>query len=279
MNELINVQINTKDGINVVSSRVIAKGLGKEHKNVKRDLEKILKEIGSNLSVPQIIKSEYKDNCNRTQTEYLLTKDGFTLYMFNIQGYNGFKIAYINEFNRMEKALQERNSHQLTKEQELQLRVLNGDSMSRTIALGEYKEFIEAPLKEEITTLQAFTDVITCTDTCISMKEFADLSFNLYHMGRNKLMQTLRIMSILTRNNIPYQRFIKCGYFEVEEVNRNNKIVTVTRITPKGQKYLCKQLNKHLQTENDIMQNVRIRHEDPKVLQEKYTTITNKYII
>lgn len=278
MNELINVHIETKDGINVVSSRVIAEQLGKRHDNIKRDLAKILKESHSSDLSNEIILSNY-ENRGMLREEYLLTKDGFTLYMFNIQGYNDFKIAYINEFNRMEKALQERNTHQLTKEQELQLRVLNGDSMSRTIALAEYKEFIEAPLKEEITTLQAFTDVITCTDTCISMKEFADLSFNLYHMGRNKLMQTLRIMSILTRNNIPYQRFIKCGYFEVEEVSRNNKIVTVTRVTPKGQKYLCKQLNKHLQTENNIMQNVTIRHEDPKVLQEKYTTITNKYII
>ena len=32
MNELINVQIKTKKGINVVSSMIIAKGLGKDMK-------------------------------------------------------------------------------------------------------------------------------------------------------------------------------------------------------------------------------------------------------
>ena len=44
-------------------------------------------------------------NQKRKYREYLLTKDGFTLYMFNIQGYNDFKWAYIQKFNEMEAAL------------------------------------------------------------------------------------------------------------------------------------------------------------------------------
>lgn len=53
-----------------------------------------------------IISRSYKvKGQNREYKEYLLTKDGFTLYMFNIQGYNDFKMAYINEFNKMEQEL------------------------------------------------------------------------------------------------------------------------------------------------------------------------------
>ena len=53
-----------------------------------------------------IISSSYKvKGQNREYKEYLLTKDWFTLYMFNIQGYNDFKMAYINEFNKMEQEL------------------------------------------------------------------------------------------------------------------------------------------------------------------------------
>lgn len=37
MNELIKVEIKTKDGVNFVSSRVIALELLKEHKSVLRD--------------------------------------------------------------------------------------------------------------------------------------------------------------------------------------------------------------------------------------------------
>lgn len=94
--------------INVVSSRDIAQGLGKEHRNVVRDIENIMKSgVCSDLSTPpKIIPSTYiHPQNNQEYKEYLLTKDGFTLYMFNIQGYNNFKMAYINKFNEMEQAL------------------------------------------------------------------------------------------------------------------------------------------------------------------------------
>lgn len=102
MNVLI--EQNTRYGL-VVSSRVVAKELGKRHDHVIRDLRQILENpnVGS-----LIIPSSYKaDGQKRTYKEYLLTKDGFTLYMFNIQGYIDFKMAYINKFNEMEKALAE----------------------------------------------------------------------------------------------------------------------------------------------------------------------------
>ena len=71
----IQIENNSELGA-VVSSRVIANELEREHRNVKRDLEQIL--IGSDLSA-LVIPSEYKDSRVRTQTEYLLTKDVFTL--------------------------------------------------------------------------------------------------------------------------------------------------------------------------------------------------------
>lgn len=83
-NNLINVQIEERDGLGlVVSSRVIAQGLGKQHKNVLRDLDSIVSE-SSNLS-SHLISSSYKvQGQNKSYKEYLLTKKGFTLYMFNI---------------------------------------------------------------------------------------------------------------------------------------------------------------------------------------------------
>ncbi len=108
------VEIESKNGINVVSSRVVAKQLGKRHTDVLRDIDIILEKsdltFQKNLENADlrslIIPSLYQvKGQKRNYKEYLLTKDGFTLYMFNIQGYNDFKIAYINEFNRMEQAL------------------------------------------------------------------------------------------------------------------------------------------------------------------------------
>ena len=109
------IQENSQYGL-VVSSRTVAKELGKRHCDVIRDLDKILET--SNLSSLNsenanlrslIIPSTYRANGQkRTYREYLLTKDGFTLYMFNIQGYQDFKIAYIQKFNEMERLINSR---------------------------------------------------------------------------------------------------------------------------------------------------------------------------
>ncbi len=107
------VHLEKKNDIYVVSSRVIAKELGKEHNRVLKDIDKILESSDLSFQVLEksdltslIIPSTYKvKGQKREYKEYLLTKDGFTLYMFNIQGYLDFKMAYINEFNRMEQAL------------------------------------------------------------------------------------------------------------------------------------------------------------------------------
>ena len=68
------------------SSRQVAEKFEKEHKNVIRDIEKLSREIGSNLSLSYFILSDYKDSMNRNQTEYLLTRDGFSLLAMGFTG-------------------------------------------------------------------------------------------------------------------------------------------------------------------------------------------------
>lgn len=117
------VHLEKKNDIYVVSSRVIAKELGKEHNRVLKDIDKILENSDLSFQVLEksdltslIIPSTYKvKGQKREYKEYLLTKDGFTLYMFNIQGYLDFKMAYINEFNRMEQALKQPKQEQKKK--------------------------------------------------------------------------------------------------------------------------------------------------------------------
>ena len=103
--EIITAKIENRDGKLVVSSRVIAEQLGKEHKHVLESLNKLILESQNLDSL--IISSTYEvEGQNRKYKEYLLTEKGFTLYVMNIQGYNDFKLAYINEFERMKLALQ-----------------------------------------------------------------------------------------------------------------------------------------------------------------------------
>lgn len=97
-------EIENKDGINVVSSRVIANQLGKQHKHVLESIDNIIQNSTADISALFLV-GQYVASNGKRNKEYLLTKDGFTLYMFNIQGFNDFKMAYINEFNRMEKEI------------------------------------------------------------------------------------------------------------------------------------------------------------------------------
>ena len=106
-----------KDNI-LVSSRVVANGLGKEHKHLLRDIDVIMERLENNkdFNKDQIwtlfIASEYKGKNGRMSREILMTKQGFLLYVFNIQGYDIFKLQYINEFDRLQDLLREKQSEE-----------------------------------------------------------------------------------------------------------------------------------------------------------------------
>lgn len=70
MQDLIKVQIENKEGVNVVSSRVIAEQLSKRHSDVLSQIENILTDENVRSLV---IPCEYKDKKGEMRKEYLLT--------------------------------------------------------------------------------------------------------------------------------------------------------------------------------------------------------------
>lgn len=63
--------------------------------------------------------------------------------------------------------------------------------------------------------------------------------------GRNKLFAFLREQKILMKDNTPYQRYIKAGYFSVrEQVIQTGDTVPVTYISGRGLDYIRKRLKK-----------------------------------
>ena len=78
------------------------------------------------------ISTTYKvEGQKREYKEYLLTKDGFTMYMFNIQGYNDFKLAYINKFNEMAEQLKA-NTPQLSLKNQIYIDIIGAESEVET---------------------------------------------------------------------------------------------------------------------------------------------------
>ena len=116
MNELVVVSdfgdTCLKD-VPVVSSRRVADIFGKRHDHVLRDIKNVvdsLPKTGERDWENNFIESVYKER-GKKYPEYLLTRDGFTLLAMGFNGKKAieFKIAYINEFNKMKSFIESRN--------------------------------------------------------------------------------------------------------------------------------------------------------------------------
>ena len=105
-----------EDGELVVTSRQVAEDFRKEHNDTKKRIRELIRDMGE-ISHNYFILSEYKDSLNRTQEEYLLTRDGFSLLVMGFTGSRAleWKLKYIEAFNKMEQAIKNPFAH-LSKE-------------------------------------------------------------------------------------------------------------------------------------------------------------------
>ena len=104
---------------------------------------------------------------------------------------------------------------------------------------------LAADLAEENETLKpkaAMHDLFLSATNAQSMGDVAKA----LGVGRNNLFKILRGNSLLMSNNLPYQRYIDCGYFEVIErpVVMGDQTVNKgqTFVTPKGIDYIGRML-------------------------------------
>lgn len=228
MNELIKVEIETKDGINFVSSRVIANELGKEHKHVLESIRK----IGQNLDPSNFIKSSYIDSYGRSKVEYLLTKDGFTLYMFNIQGYNEFKMAYINRFNEMEKSL---------KEMQPKLPQTYKEALKELLVQVEENERLQIENKDMKPKAEYFDEIVDRN----GLTNFRDTA-KLLGVSEKALIFLLIDKKYIYRDQKgklkPIARYVG-NCFELKEWAKGEKTGTQTLVTAKGRDHFLKLIN------------------------------------
>lgn len=91
-----------------VTSLDIAETFGKEHYHVLEDIRVIQSNINSPEFSGLFLEETYTASNGKKNPMYVMGRDGFTLL---VMGYTGeaamrFKLAYINQFNAMEAALQ-----------------------------------------------------------------------------------------------------------------------------------------------------------------------------
>ena len=103
MNNLIDVQ--NIEGQLLVSSREVATNFEKNHKEILRSIENTR---AQNCAVLEMfIESTYVASNGKTNKEYLMTRDGFSLLVMGFTGAKAmdWKIKYIEVFNKMEQQL------------------------------------------------------------------------------------------------------------------------------------------------------------------------------
>lgn len=232
MNTLIKIENNSELGP-VVSSRTVAEELDRRHSHVIRDLEKILLDpnVGS-----VIFESKYKDVTGRTLKEYLLTKDGFILYMFNIQGHNDFKMAYINRFNEMEKTLQNRLPGTY-KEALLQL--------VEQVEENEKLHLENTMQKQQIGELKPkanYVDAILKSKSLVTIGQIAK-DYGMSAQEMNKLLQRFKIQYKQSGQWLLYSNHHAKGYThsETTEITHKDGSISVrmhTKWTQKGRLFL-----------------------------------------
>ena len=117
-----NIKLVNKDGEMLVSSREIAENFDKKHAEILYAIEgRVSKGVVKNHGLinkgikhfdRMFIKIPYVDVMGRTQHEYLINRDGFSLLVMGFTGERAleWKIKYIEAFNEMESIFRNKNN-------------------------------------------------------------------------------------------------------------------------------------------------------------------------
>ncbi len=146
------IQLINKDGIAVVSSRVVARDFGKRHSHVCDAIRNLTAENSEVKNM--MIKSTYNHKGN-DYDEYLLTRDGFSLLVMGFTGKEAlqWKLQYIEAFNKMEEYIKQQQQTQIAHSPMDVLRVMFS-------ALEEQKQDI-VEVKNEVQTFKDEMPIFT----------------------------------------------------------------------------------------------------------------------
>ena len=224
------------------TSLQIADVFEKEHKHI---LAKIRELPQDNFNGSNFRLVEYTDKKGESRPYFLVSKDGFTLLAmsFNGERFYKFKVAYINAFNIMQTELSKRYAVPRSFTEALQLAL----DQARQIEALEAQRLADLPKI-------AFAQAVEASATSALIGDFVKTLYdeNDISVGRNKIFKWLRDEKYLMADNMPYQRWLDAGYFEVIPqiivTPKGNKERFTTKITAKGQVALSAKIIKFFKT-------------------------------
>lgn len=221
-----------------ISSREIAELTGKRHDHVLRDCD-VLNQNYESLQLPKIgfslISRQLPNGGSKEERCYFLTK------IQTLDLMTGYKVDLRIKVNRRWEELEKQQpKHKLPQTYK--------EALIELLWKVEENEKLQAENKIMLPKAE-FYDEVAGSDSLIDMKEVAKV-LNFKNVGRNKLFEFLRNKSVLMRDNIPYQKYVDCGYFKVIEVKwfnpkkSANQITLKTMVYQKGLEFISKLLKR-----------------------------------
>jgi len=193
-----------------MSSLEIAELTGKRHDHVMTDISKMLNEL--NLNAPDFSGTQKYGNNNTREIFNLDEELSLTL----VSGYNiKMRNAIIKRWQELEI-----NENPLSLE-EMTLRVIEGQK--NKILQLENKIEVDKPLTDFGKAVSQSVGTCLVGDWIKAIDDSGDIK-----IGRNKAFRWLREQKYLLKDNMPRQKYIDSGLFEVKE----NLVITGTRTFP-----------------------------------------------
>lgn len=232
MNELVFKGQNNKV---VTTSLKIAEVFGKEHQHILRDIRELIDGVSKIGDTPMFEETTYIHPQNKQQYPmFLMNRDGFTLLAMGFTGDKAlrFKMAYINAFNEMEKAL---------KAMQPKLPQTYKEALKELLIQVEENERLQLENKDMKPKAEYFDEIVdrggltNLRDTAkllgVSEKAFIFLLIDKKYIYRDQ-KGTLK----------PVAKYVGT-YFELKEWVRGEKTGTQTLITAKGKEHFLELIN------------------------------------
>ena len=241
----------TEKGTPVTDSLKVAQVFNKEHKNIIRAIRNLMGSAQNCAHRKWFYESSYCDTQGKQRPMFIMTRDGFSLLAMGLTGAKAmqFKIAFIEQFNAMEKVVRQAAQPTTTPAipqsfaEALRLAAAQAEQIERQ------QKQIEADAPRVL-----FSQAVETAKQSVLIGELAKIICqNGVQTGEKRLFAWMRENGYLCqhgeRYNQPTQKAMELGLFEIKKTtiqkpNGDTLISNTTKVTGKGQVYF---VNKFLQ--------------------------------
>lgn len=253
----INVQqgvvYQSNKGTPITDSLKIAQVFGKQHKNILQAVRNLINTAENSAVQSWFYETSYTAENGKDNPLFVMNRDGFSLLAMGLTGAKAmkFKVGFIEQFNQMESALKQNNSHPAIPQ-----------TLSEALRLAaDQAERIEVQQRqiEEQRPRVLFSQAVETSSESVLIGELAKIICqNGVETGEKRLFRWMRENEYLCshgeRYNQPMQRYVEMGLFEMKKTsitkpNGETIVQTTTKVTGKGQVYF---VNKFLYKHNQL---------------------------